>query len=367
MKRLLKNTIQTLISVLTTNSAHSHSLNEKGLSVNNKTPAFALLVIKDGKTVFKAVEGCARFDDNKKCVLKATLNTPFSICSMTKHFTAAAILMLEEQGKLSTEDEITKYLDLPETFRAIKIKHLIHHISGIPDYFSIIDMENLIKEKKKMSIDALIEIIKTLELKPYGVNFAYSNSGYILLSKIIELVSGKSYEAFSTENIFDKLDMKDTFVSSSIDLRKGYTHQYSPWPLFKKENWPMAMEETGDGGIWTSINDYEKWVYAFENNQIFQKKETMEKFLSRGKLDNGTDIPDERGQKETNYGYGINHKDFKYQGKALKTISHSGGMPGTASSFVKFLDQKIWVIYFNNNAAYPDEIDLLNQIGIPLT
>ena len=273
-------------------AVNDDSLAGHGFAVNDDTPAFALLIKKDRKTIFKDVQGCARFDSSKNCILKANLDTAFAIGSMTKHFTAAAILMLEEEGKLSTEDEVIKHLDLPDKFKGIKIKHLIFHTSGIPDYLST---DIIYQEDKKFTADDAVEKIKNLDLKAFGVNWSYSNSAYVLLGKIIEKLSAQTYEQFLHEKVFDKFEMKNTFITTQIETQNNYTFQYSPWPIFKEEKWPQILKLKADGGIWISINDYEKWLQAFDNNKIFKKKETMQKFLSRGKLDDGADIMVDRG------------------------------------------------------------------------
>ena len=357
-----------LIMSSTYSFAKNKTLKDSGFLVNDKTPAFALLVVKNGKTVFKDVGGCARFDKDKNCVAKAANETSFSIQSMTKHFVAAGILMLEEDGKMSIEDEITKYIDLPKQFNGIKIKHLIFHTSGIPDFWSKVDFDFSIMEKKqeKLTIAKIIEIIKTLEPKPYGVNFSYSNSAYVLLGEIVAKVSNQTLEQFLKSRIFDKFDMKNTFMSSSIENQKNYTLPYSPWPVFKEESWPKIVELTAEGGIWMSINDYEKWIDAFDNNKIFKTKATMEKYLSRGKFNDGTYLTNERGEKEGSYGFGMCFEEITNCGKKYNTISHSGGFPGVGSNFTKFIDQNIWVVNFNNNATYPDAFDLLKMINITI-
>ncbi len=347
--------------------AKTQNLQDFGLAISEKTPAFAMLIVQNGKTLVKNTDGCARLDGKaKKCTLKANNDTAFAIASVTKHFTAAGILMLEEDGKLSIEDEISKYLGLPAQFQGVKIKHLIFHTSGIPNYSwgDDGDEEIFLKNGKKITADEAILKIFQREFKPRDVEFAYSNSGYTLLGKIIEKVSGKSYESFMKERIFNPLGMKNTFVTTSIEAQKNYTFQYSAWPILQEQIWQKVDELTSEGGIWTSINDYEKWLRAFDNNKIFQKKTTMEKFLSHGKHDSGKNvIPD--GEVEMNYGFGIGHKNAeKFKGKAYKIITHNGGMPGTAALFGKILDKNIWLVYFNNNGAYPQAFELLEATGV---
>ena len=247
--------------------------------INDNTPAFATLIIKNKKTVFKGVSGSAVLE-NGKCVKKATVDTPFAICSLTKHFTSAAILMLEEDGLLSTNDEISQYIpQLSTNFAGIKIKHLIFFISGVPNYTEIpgiLDISSgFYKNGAVLDHRRILDLI--LKLKPTGFSesFAYSNSGYILLVEIIQNVSGLSFAAFLQERIFDRFSMTNSFLVADIDQHKNYTHQYNPWPLFTPTNWIKTFHLSGDGGLFMSINDYERWIRAFDQNQIFQKKLTM--------------------------------------------------------------------------------------------
>ncbi len=341
------------------------TFSNSGFAVNNSTPAFALLVVKNGKVLFKDVGGCAQFDAKKNCVLKATEETAFSICSITKHFISAGILLLEEEGKLSIEEEASQYLELSEKFLGIKIRHLLFHTSGIPDYFPV-DIEGIAAQKKRFTSDDVMKKLEKLELNPVGTKMAYSNTGYVLLGKIIEKVSGQSLEEFLKERIFQRFGMKTAFLQASLPSQTNHTFQYSPWPLLKEESWPKVLIAGAEGGIWMSINDYEKWIDAFDQNKIFRKKETMAKYLSKGTLDSGAQITGDRGEKEYSYGFGLGFNAMEYKGKKYNLITHGGGMPGTASQFAKFIDQGLWVVNFNNNATYPSATDLLEQLGIAI-
>lgn len=334
--------------------------------VNDHTPAFAMLIVKNNKTIFKSVQGCAVLEKGQ-CQVKANFDTPFSICSITKQFTAAAILMLEEDGKLSTDDEISQYIpNLPPQFKGIKIKHLIFHISGVPNYLSNasnMDFNQMIKKGETLDENKAFENILKSTPEPYGKNAVYSNSGYVLLTKIIENVSGESYSEFMQKRIFNKLNMTDAFVMSDIKKHKNHTLAYSSWPLFTPIPWMTVIRLSGDGGIFMSINDFEKWVYAFSRHQIFTKEKTMKKFLSVGKLDNGYNVIMD---KDFKYGFGLGHTEKIRNGKKYHIVFHTGGMPGTASLISNLYNNEnnIWIAYLNNAGSYPDEFDILKQIKI---
>lgn len=335
--------------------------------ITSATPAFATLIVKNNRVVFKGVQGCAILSAGR-CQQLANLHTAFPIASVTKHFTAVAILMLEEEGKLSTEDYVSKYIpDLPPQFRGIKIKHLIFHISGIPDYVGdpSFDLKQMLKDGKQFNESVAYSVVLKSKLQPYSKVFVYSNSGYLLLTKIIENVSGESYAEFVQQRIFDRFAMHDAFVMSTIWQHKNYTQAYNPWPLYTPTNWMQVFIPTGDGGVFMSINDFEQWVYALNHNQVFAKKATMKKFLSIGKYDNGKEVADLR-RPSIKYGYGLFHSEEYYNGNMYDIVFHEGDINGNVA-YIGNLHNKsenIWVVYLDNASSSPDSFDILDQAKI---
>ena len=357
IKKLIKFYLIIFITLsFTSLSSCSNCHKNSCFRVNNNTPAFALLAIKDGKVIFKDVHGCARFDNKtKKCTLKATKDTRFLINSMSKHFTVAGILMLEEEGKLSINDNITKYLDLPKKFNNIKIRHLIYHTSGISSNiisktFNTDKQNELYTQGQTLGNDEYFELIKNtnIHLEKYGIKYKYSNSGYILLAKIIEEVSKQKYEDFVQERIFNRFQMNTAFLNASKDKQDNYVYGYSCWPLFVEQKGEFIDRNMGAGGMWMTLEDYIKWIDAFDNNKIFKRKETMEKFLSKGKYDNGKKIMIKKDN-NINYGFGMVHKKEKFNGKEYNILEHKGGFAGTSSQFIKIIEPNTWIVYFNNS------------------
>lgn len=221
----------------------------------------------------------------------------------------------------------------------------------------------MIKEGKKTTeSEAFTYILKSKPLA-YNKEHVYSNSGYVLLTKIIEAVSGETYAKFMQQRFFDKFHMQNAFVMSELAQHKNYTEAYSPWPLYTPTNWMKAITLSGEGGIFMSINDFEKWAYAFDHNEIFAKKSTMKKFLSIGKYNDGRPVT-MRGNDQ--YGFGLVHGEANHNGKKYIIVGHDGGMPGTAASFTNLRRERenIWVVYLNNAGSYPDNFDILDQAGV---
>jgi len=221
----------------------------------------------------------------------------------------------------------------------------------------------IIRQDKKLTQSDAFAFIVNAKLQPQNKSHVYSNSGYILLTKIIENVSGMSYANFIQQRFFNKFGMKDAFVMSTIAKHKNYAEGYTSWPLYTPSNWMKAIVLSGDGGIFMSMNDFQKWIYAFENNKIFAKKETMKKFLSIGTYDDGKDVTMRGSDK---YGFGLIHSEKNKNGKKYNIIFHSGGMAGSTALFsnIQSESESIWLVYLNNASSYPDSFAVLDQAKI---
>ena len=384
----MKHTFQFLILsfflAFASNAKTPQNLKEAGFVVNKNTPAFALLVRKNGKTVLKDTQGCARFSEDKQsCTLQANKDTPMPIGSITKHFVVAAILMLEEEGKLSIEDDITKYLSLPKQFKGVKIKNLIFHTSGMMEeyYYDEIARNTLqgvtTTVKKSSNSDAIFNVIKKFKLKKPDTIYNYSNAGYFLLGKIVEKASNQKLEVFMKERIFQRFGMKNTFNASELKSKKDYAFFYTAWPFYKSEQWLFELfpDYGADGGLLISINDYEKWIIAWEEGKIFQNKKTMEKFLSEGRMNNGKkslsfkDYP-EFSLYGPKYGFGLIHSKLNFNATEYNMISHGGSLSltGFLSNFAllqnKEKQESLWIVEINNANTLPTITDVMLQVQV---
>lgn len=303
------------------------------------TPAVGLIIVHNGNTVYKKAFGYT--DIEKK--IKVTNTTPMSLCSMTKMITAQAILQLEERGLLGIEDKASKYIDwLPGYAKDVKISNLIFHNSGIPDYNNDNqELKNMTFEKA-MKVNFVVdpEYIKhfIINNKPkfkIGTQYSYGNSGYWILSRIIEKISGKSYSEYINDNIFVKIDAKNSFINinntSNIEAQP-----YQTWPLTRKIPnvfATIAKNTDGDGGIFMSLDDYENYIkIAFLGGKIFDKSETYDKFMS-----DGFEI-----KKGKTYGFGLEHNNTTED----KKISHDGGTRGYRSNVTYYPERNLVVAMF---------------------
>jgi CubicO group peptidase (beta-lactamase class C family) len=321
---------------------------------SQNSPSVGIIIVHNGETIYKYAGGLVDIDDK----MQTTTSTPLSLCSMSKQITAQAILQLEEQGLLNINDKVTKYIKwLPKYAKNVRILNLIYHNSGIADYMNDnIDLNKMtIDEMMHQNVvvdEALIKnyIINTKQNFKTGAKWQYSNSGYWLLARIIEQVSGMSYSDYISKNVFQKINAKNSYVNFN-NTKNIEVQQHKTWPLYTKLPSLFATlfpNTDGDGGIFMSIDDYENYIkLAFLNGGLFQKNETYKKFMHKG-----FKIEDNKF-----YGYGLVHSNTgKY-----KTIAHDGGHIGYNSQIMYYPEKDLVVAMFfgtNTMAAefLPDDI-----------
>lgn len=299
------------------------------------TPGCALAIIKDGQVIYKRGYGMAKLEDD----IVMTLSKIFDIGSVSKQFTAACIAVLVEEGKISVNDDIRKYIpEMPKYEKPITISHLIHHTSGVRDYNALLSLAGFSPDSDCPTVEEALEIIckqKRLNFLP-GEEFSYSNSGYFLLSCIVERVTGKSLNEFAQERIFRPLGMTSTiFQDDHTQIIPNRATGYSPGPKgFKIDmsNW----DETGDGNVYTSVEDLFLWDQAFYSNKL--GKSLMDNLHAVGALNNG---------RKLDYAFGLLIDEYK----GLKTISHGGAWAGFRAGIVRFPEQKFSVICLANLSA----------------
>jgi CubicO group peptidase (beta-lactamase class C family) len=294
-----------------------------------------ILIAEKGQ--IKLLQGYGLADEEKN--LSNTPDTVFTMGSITKQFTGAAILKLEMDGKLSTKDKIGKYFGkIPKDKRKITIHHLLTHTSGLRGDFG--------DDFKPMTRDEIIERAKTGRLKfDVGEQHYYSNAGYSLLGAIIELVSGQSYEVYLRENIFLPAGMKDTgyLLPDWKDgrLAIGYEDDGKAWGTIRDYPWDTDGPYWNlrcNGGLLTTASDLFLWNESLKNHTILNK-EAREKFEYPW-------VP-EGPKAKTYYGYGWASATTE---RDTKLVAHNGGNGIFMADFRRYVDEDITIIYFTNEA-----------------
>jgi CubicO group peptidase (beta-lactamase class C family) len=296
----------------------------------------SLLVAKDSEVVLAKGYGLA--DREKR--LPYTPQTVFSIGSITKQFTAAAILKLQMQGKLNVRDSISKYLpNVPEDKSAITLHHLLTHSAGLESDFGPSDFEAVTRDE--IIKQALASKLRSAPGKQYH----YSNAGYSLLGAIVEIVSGGGYEAFLHEHLFKPAGMTQTGYRlpkwSPDRLAQGYGRGGQRWGTILERPWAADgpyWNLRANGGIHSTLADMYRWHRALEGEAILSK-DAKEQLFARH-------IPEGAGE-ESFYGYGWAIWTTR---RGTNLIAHNGGNGIFAADFRRYVDDRVVVMISSNNA-----------------
>lgn len=309
------------------------------------SPGLALLVIKDGEIKYKNARGVA--DLSTGAAIKP--DSRFYIASLGKQFTAVSIMMLAERGKLDYDDKLVKYFPEFESFAGkMTIRHILTHTSGLLDHLDIV--KDNVKGWTNEDVIKLLKRENRVLFQP-GEKWSYSNSGYVLLSMIVEKVSGESFPKFLEKNIFQPLDMKNTFVAvreaKISNPVRGYSQTGETWEPNDYEAFT-----TGGGGIYSTLEDLEKWDRSFYTKPLL-RAETLKLASTAATLNNGRPTP---------YGFGW-LAEFAAKGNLanLWYVASFGDFKGFKAMHKRIPEKRFSVIILTNNGKFPWEILELAQ------
>lgn len=291
-------------------------------------PGAAIAVIKNGKVVKTAGYGLASVEFN----VPVTKETVFEIGSVSKQMTAAAVMLLVEDGKINLDEKISKYLpNTPESWKNVSVRNLLTHTSGIKNYTGLSGFEL----SKRLSRDEFIKQLSPLPLDfETGSRYSYSNSGYNLLGFIIEAVSGKNYWDFMRERIFTPLGMTQTFDRDPKYIIKNRAVGYE-WENGKLVGRDYDLTDVfSAGAIVSTITDLAKWEAAWRNDALL-KKESKTLAWTPVLLNDGKPYP---------YGFGWRFSEIR----GHRLIAHSGQTAGFGASLSRFVDDDLTVIALTN-------------------
>lgn len=291
----------------------------------------AVLVAKGGQVLLSQGYGYAdRFEK-----IPNTSQTKFKIGSITKQFTAMAILLLQQQGKLNVEDDICKYIEnCPEIFKPIKIRHLLSQSAGLPNTTAY-----------SVPGDQMVSKFATLFFPP-GTQFKYQDLTFNVAGRIIETVSGQSYAGFLKQNIFEPLGMSNSGVDDmkQTDLAKGYSNAETDIALQ-----PIYM--FAEGSIYSTVEDMYRWDQALYTDKLLPQSALKAMFTSQVTIPDGTYYGSLDGSKGWSYGFA-----WFIAPKELGYMIHGGTLPGYRAEFRRYMDDKITIILLTNHEA----VDLHN-------
>jgi len=299
-------------------------------------PGASVMVIKDGKAVLAKGYGLANLEEKIPC----DTNTNFRLASVTKQFTAMAVMILAERKKLSLDERLTDFFpEFPACGCPITVRHLLTHTSGLIEYEEVIPKGTEIPVLDRDVLRLLMQQDKTCF--PPGTKYHYSNSAYALLALIVEARSGNTFARFLEENIFRPLKMSHTLayeqgLSAVPNRAYGYSLNAGG---FKRTDQSLTSSVLGDGGVYSSVADLYQWDQALYTDKLVSRKMLKLAFTPGP----ATDPPD------TGYGFGwfVGH----YRG--LKEIWHSGNSLGFTTRIARFPEKKFTVIILTNRNEAP--------------
>ncbi|MDV4099869.1 serine hydrolase domain-containing protein [Elizabethkingia anophelis] len=293
-------------------------------------PGGVFMITKDGKPVYKKAFGKSNLE------LNTDLNpeSVFQLGSITKQFTAIAILILEEQGKLKVTDPVSKYVPDYPSGDKITIHHLLTHTSGIKDFTKMKSLQDI--AQKEMTPKMMVDFFKNepIDFAP-GEKFEYNNAGYVLLGYIIELTSGVTYENFIQKNIFDKTGMTNSYYASDRKVIKNSAYGYhQKGNVYVNKSIISFSVPFSSGSLMSTTADMLKWQKALNQNLLL-KPENIQKAFRKYKLNSG---------QEFTYGYGWHIKEITGQ----PTREHGGSIFGFKTMGIYFPKQDIYILGLSN-------------------
>jgi CubicO group peptidase (beta-lactamase class C family) len=303
-------------------------------------------VARDAKTILIRSYGLS----NIELSVPVTSESVFKLASMTKPFTATAIMMLVEEGKIALDEPIARYLpDLPAHWRAVTVRQALSHTSGLTDYLRAPRWSWESSWRLNLTPKEVVQFASEapLDFAP-GTRIRYSNTGYYLVGLLIERVSGKSYAQFLKERIFQPLQMASTRRDTTTEI---VPHRVSGYVLngslqnaeYTSETWAYS-----EGGIISTIQDLAKWEAAISTDKLL-KQPSLRQMWTPTKLHSGKlAVIGDNGAGKPNY-YGLGWYISEHRGH--RVLLHPGDKPGFSSTITHFEDDHLAVILLCNNSS----------------
>jgi CubicO group peptidase (beta-lactamase class C family) len=363
LRLLLVPTVALFVVILVTRAAQDTESQRRQIdaifsAVGKPTdPGFAVLVKTSSTIVFEKGYGIRELGKTDKI----EPSTNFRLASVSKQFTAMAILLLVHDGKLHIEDRITDiWPDFPVYGRDITVRYLLTHTSGIRDYSELMEGEEK-THGPRWSVEKQIQDAEVLALLkaqpdgefPAGLKWEYSNSGYVVLGMIVAKVSGMPYDEFLQKRIFEPLGMKNSIVyvrgkNEVVDRAYGHSKEGD---TFKVTDQSPTSATLGDGGVYSSVEDLAKWDDGLRNHTLLSELEMLPALTPAKKADDSPYFypKDEKGERQTApeavaYGYGWFLDP--YRGHARQY--HDGGTMGFRTTIQRYVDDKLTIIVLSN-------------------
>lgn len=313
-----------------------------------------MLVAKNGKPIFKGVNGYRHFETKEPL----QFDDIFELASVSKQFTAMIIMMLQEEGKLQYDDLLEEYVKVP--YKGITIRHLLNHTSGLPDYQAIMD-EHWDKQKVAGNEDVIAYLNRYAPPAHFspGDKYEYSNTGYLLLASVAEKAAGKDFIEMARQGIFRKLKMKSTDIrtleakAATVNFAAGHlkdsSGNYINANKFHSSDYTVWLgNRKGPGRISSTASDLLKWDKALYKNKLVSAG-TLAQAFAPATLNNGS---------KSYYGFGWDIDTYPVLGRIVK---HNGDNPGYSTQIIRCINKNYTVIILCNN-AHPSFKRLIEEV-----
>src|SRR5262245_26658991 len=300
------------------------------------SPGCALAIVKDGQVIYKRGYGVANLEYN----IPITPSSVFYVGSIAKQFTAMCIALLAQQGKFSLDDDIRKFVpEIPDYGAPITIRHLIHHTSGLQDFWDLIGKEGR-RWDDAYDLKDVIEIVarqKELNCKPGGKHL-YSNTGYMLLAVIVQRATGKSLRQYAEEQIFKPLGMLHTrFHDDHTAILQNRVYGYVPQNGNNFSVHVINNDLVGAGGLWTTVEDLSLWDANFYSAKVGGSK-LIQLIQTPGTIIDGA---------KCDYAFGLHIDEYK----GLKRVRHGGVFAGYRAEMIRLPDKRLSVALLCNSSS----------------
>ncbi|MGY6744442.1 MAG: serine hydrolase domain-containing protein [Cecembia sp.] len=342
----MKTSFQTLAIFLILTACHQKTdpIEKTFQSYQGENPGASVAIIQDGEIIYHGSFGMAEMALNRQ----VQGNTNFRLASVSKQFTATAILLLEQEGLIDLNWSMDKiFEDFPIYGQGIRIHHLLNHTSGLWDYEDFVPDSALVNQVRDQEVLDIIRQTNEVYF-PAGESFRYSNTAYALLALIVEKYSGKSFPDFLNERIFTPLGMSNTLayvkgVNTVPNRAFGYSKEEKLW-VPKDQSSTSAV--LGDGGIYSNVLDLFKWDQALYQSTLLPS-ETIERMFTKAQLNDATEI---------DYGMGWHLKTLNGE----KVVYHTGSSTSFRNIFYRIPSKNLSIIILTNRNE-PEEEEMVGM------
>ena len=311
------------------------------------SPGCALAVMRDGQIIYQRGYGQATLEYDAP-ITPATI---FHVASVSKQFTAFAITLLAQEGKLTLDDDLRKYIpELPPFGHTITLRHCIHHTSGLRDQWGLVVVAGW-RMSDVITTSDILELVQhqqELNFVP-GAEFSYCNTGYTLLAQTVARVSGMSFRDFCAQRIFQPLGMRDTHFHDDCEVVvRNRAYSYMPTEDGSFRNAVLSYSNAGGTSLFTTVEDLARWDQNFYDAKV-GGREVIDQMHVRGKLNDGTALT---------YAFGLSIGEYR----GLNIVEHAGGDAGFRCMLARFPDQRFTVAVLGN-VADMDPGKLVRQVA----